>query len=85
MNTLLLLKEEYNMEVSLLNDHDEILKSSNKRFLEGTLSSQNLNDDLKTFIQQKNKVLDKQVEIISVFAEFSKLLSNDAVFYKWVL
>ena len=30
MNTLLLLKEEYNMEVSLLNDYDEILKSSNK-------------------------------------------------------
>ena len=85
MNTLLLLKEEYKMEISLLNDYDEILKSSNKRFFEGTLSSQNLNDDLKTFIQQKNKVLDKQVEIISVFAEFSNLLSNDAVFYKWVL
>lgn len=76
------LKENYKFEKLTLKDTEEILSSSKLRFKNGTLSSQDLNSDVTSYIQQENIFLEIRYKTISALSEFSTLLSDRNFFLK---
>lgn len=77
-------KEDYLVEKSILTDLEDILNASRRRFALGTLSSQDLNQDLESYINQQDIILEKTYKIIHVLSEFSTFVANETIFYPLV-
>ena len=80
INNIVLLKDDFIIQKSILKDYKDILKSSETSFMTGAISSQDLSVDLKNYTRQKDRFIEKNHEIIVAFYEFSNLVSEMTVF-----
>ena len=78
------LKEEYSLELSILNEAKEILNSSRKKLKNGELSSQDFSADFKLYIDQENRVLDLEFSILSLIFEISRFSSEKIFFHSYI-
>ena len=78
------LKEEYGLELSILDEAKEILNSSRERLKDGELSSQDFSADFKLYIDQENRVLDLEFNIFSLVFEISRFSSKKNFFYSYI-